>query len=196
MKFNSFKTLAMVTTAMIGLSVPVSVQAAPDADVTVDIETQAGITADTENNLDFGHWLIGVHPGDTPSVTLAPDGALTFDDGAGSQLIELTGAATGQQGEVRVTLPSGADGITVQMTRGAITNFADTSLVLGTITYVNGDDALQTGTLLENDPGKPITVDVGATGAVVSLGGTVTASATPAGDNVAHSATFNVSFAY
>jgi hypothetical protein len=196
MKFNSFKTLALVTTAMVGLSMPINVNAAPNALVTVDIETQAGITAATQQDMDFGSWLIGVHPGDNPTVVLEPDGDLTTTTGVGSQLIELTGATTGDVGEVLVTLPTGADGITVQMSRGAITPFADGSLVLGTITYLNSDDVLQTGTLLENDPGKPITVDVGATGATVSLGGTVTASATPVGDGVVHTASFNVSFAY
>lgn len=196
MKFRSLKTLALVSTAIIGLSVPASVNAAPNALVTVDINTQAGITALTNVDMDFGSWLIGVHPGDAPTVIMAAaDGALSTTTGVSSQLIELTGAANGTQGELLVTLPAGADGLTVQMSRGAIADFAGGDLSLTAVTYVNSDNGAQTGTLLEATP-VPIDIAVGATGATVSFGGTVTASATPAGDGVTHTASFNVSFAY
>ena len=193
MKFKSLKTLALVSAAVLGMSMPVN--AADNANVTVDIETAGGITALTQTDMNFGHWLVGVHPGDAPTIVMTPAGVLSTTTGVGSQLIKLDAGANGTQGTVLVTLPTGADGLTLQMSRGAITNFTDTSLSLGTITYSNSD-AAQTGTLLEADPGKPITITTGATGATVSFGGTITASGTPVGDNVLHTASFLVSFAY
>ena len=193
MKFQSLKTLALVSTAVLGMSMPVL--AADNANVTVDINTLGGITALTTADMNFGHWLVGVRTGDAPTIVMTPDGTLSTTTGVGSQLIKLDAGATGTEGTVLVTLPTGADGLTIQMSRGLITNFVDTNLSLGTITYSNSD-AAQAGTLLEADPGKPITITTGATGATVSFGGTITASATPVGDNVTHTASFNVSFAY
>lgn len=196
MKFKSLKTLALIGTALIGAGlIPTGVNAADDADVIVDLETQAGITALTQVDMDFGDWIVGIASGDTATITMAAaDGAFTTNEGASSDLVELNGATNGTQGEILVTLPAGADGITVQMTRGAITDFTDAGIELTAINYSNSDNGGQAGTLAEATP-VPITVTTGATGATVSFGGTITATATPA-DNVAHNASFDVAFAY
>lgn len=199
MRLNKYKLLALTSAIVMQMvAAPSFVNAADNADVTVDIETAAGITAVTQTDMDFGSWLIGVHTGATPQIIMAAGtGVLSTASLGGSQVINLTGATSGTRGTVLVTLPAGANGITLQMTRGTITQFTDTSLSLGTITYVNSDDGDESGTLASGSANAvPITVDVGATGATVGFGGTITASATPVGDAVVHTASFDVAFAY
>lgn len=198
MRFNKYKLMALGSAIVMQMMVaPSLVEAANNADVTVDIETAAGITAVTQADMNFGSWLIGVTAGETPTIQMAAATGFLTPTPLTSELIELTGATNGTRGRVLVTLPTGANGLTLQMTRGTITQFTDTSLVLGTITYINSDVPAQFGTIAAGLPGaRPITVTTGATGATVSFGGTITANATPVGNNVVHTASFDVAFAY
>lgn len=199
MRFNKYKLMALGSAVVMQMMLaPSLVEAANNADVTVDIETAAGITAVTQTDMNFGSWLLGIHSGDTPVITMSEvDGVLTRTALGTSQVVELGGATTGTRGAVLVTLPAGANGLTLQMSRGTITQFTDTSLVLGGIRYINSDDALQTGPLASGVANAvPITITTGATGATVRFGGAVTANATPVGDGVVHTASFDVAFAF
>jgi len=195
MKFKSLQKLALVSSAVLGMAIPAAVYAAaPNADVTIDITTDAGITATNLNDIDFGTWIIGVHTGDTPTIVMpVATGTMTKTTGVGSDLLAISGTA-GVLGQIKVTLPTGADGLTLQMQRAAVTQFADTNIQLTAVTYKNSDNVAQTGTLAAVT-NVPIDVTVGATGATVSFGGTITATATPA-DNLAHNASFVVTFSF
>lgn len=201
MTYKTFKTLALVGATAISLGLmSYQANAANTANVTFDIDTLSGITATTGSTMDFGTWLIGIHTGDTPTITMATDGTFSAVGTPGtSQVKNLTGATSGTAGTVTVTLPAGADGLTLQMTRTAVTDFADAGLTLedSLITYSNGDalGAAQNGTFLSGPTNNvPISITTGATGAVVSFGGTITASATPS--DATHTASFDVTFAY
>jgi len=197
MKFKSLKKLALVSSTVLGIALPAAVYAAaPNADVTVDITTDAGITATNLTDMDFGTWIIGVHSGDTPTIVMpVATGTMTKTTGVGSDLLALTGTA-GVLGTIKVTLPTGANNLTLQMQRSAVTQFTDTNIQLTAVTYKNGDPAgaAQTGTLAPVT-NVPIIVSNGATGATISFGGTITATATPA-DNLAHNAKFDVTFSF
>ena len=198
MRFNKYKLLALGSAIVMQMMIaPSFVEAANNADVTVDIETAAGITAVTQSDMNFGSWLIGIRSGETPYITLDEGtGALSVTGSTNSDIINLTGATTGTRGSILVTLPTGADGLTLQMSRGVITQFADTSLVLSNIEYLSDDNG-ETGPLASGAPNSvDIQVTTGGTGALVQFGGRITATATPVGDAVVHTASFDVAFAY
>ncbi len=194
MNFKTLKNLAIIGTAALALSYGAA-KAADSETVEVLMDIESGITATAGTTMDFGDWLVGVHASETPTLTMAvATGNVTAGGTTLSRLVKLTGAAT-TAGTVVVTLPSGANGVTLQMQRGAVSAFsAATEFTMTSVTYLNSDNALQTGTLALATP-VPIDVTTGATGATVSFGGVITATATPATDG-AHTATFNVSFAY
>lgn len=201
MTFRNIKKMAIAGAAVLALGITSSaVYAGNNATVNVEIDTLSGITATAGNTMDFGNWLIGIHTGDPETITMTTAGVMSTSstNAAGtSQVVNLDGTTAGQAGTVVVTLPAGANGLTLQMTRGAITDFVDAGLTLeeANITYSNSDSGVQNGTLLSGGGNAvPITITTGATGATVSFGGTITASATPA-DNT-HTASFNVAFAY
>lgn len=162
------------------------------ADVDATITTSSGITAADGVDMDFGDWLIGVNNGDQATITIDTDGDLTAVEGTTSQLIELTGATTGVAGTVTVDLPSGADGVELQMSRGTITQFTDTNITLDDITYSTATEA--EAPLAESTP-VVVTVVTGGTPETVSFGGTITAEdASPA--DATHTASFTVTFNY
>ena len=198
MRFNKYKLMALGSAIVMQMMVvPSLVEAANNADVTVDIETAAGITAVTQTDMNFGSWLIGIRSGETPTITLdEATGNVAVAGNTNSDIINLTGATTGTRGSILVTLPTGADGLTLQMSRGVITQFVDTSLVLSNIEYLSADNG-ETGVLASGAPNSvDILVTTGGTGALVRFGGRVTANATPVGDGIVHTASFDVAFAY
>jgi hypothetical protein len=195
MNFKTFKTLAIAALALAGVALmPGQANAQSNvATVTADITTDAGIDALAGVNMDFGNWLIGVHAGDTPQVIMTTAGVMTTANVGTSQLIHLDGTNTGTPGTVTVDLPTGADGIVLQMTRdgGTQVAFSDPNIVLEDITYLTATEA---EAALDDATPVPVTVVTGGTPETVSFGGTVTASDTPA--DTAHTATFDVTFGY
>lgn len=196
MTFKSLKTLTLVGTAALALGLSYHAAKAADSEtVEVLMDIESGITATAGTTMEFGDWLVGVHSGENPTLTMAvATGTVTPGNMTLSRLVKLDGTVT-TAGTVVVTLPSGANGVTLQMQRGAVSAFSGaTEFTMTQVTYANSDNVAQTGVLALATP-VPIEVDVGATGATVSFGGTITATATPATDG-AHTATFNVAFAY
>ena len=195
MTFKTFKTLAVASLALAGIAMmPGQANAqAETATVTASITTDAGITAAVGDTMDFGSWLLGVSAGDEAAVTMDTAGAMTVSSQTGTaQAIDLGGTNTGTPGTVTVDLPAGADGIELQMERGAITQFVDLYIVLSDITYVTATENIESPV----DEAVPVVVTVvsGGTTETVTFGGTVTASLTPA--DAAHTATFDVTFGY
>jgi hypothetical protein len=195
MTFRTFKTLAVASLALAGIAMmPGQANAqAETATVTASIITDAGITAAVGDTMDFGTWLLGVSTGDEAAITMDTAGAITVTSQTGTaQAIDLGGTNTGTPGTVTVDLPTGADGIELQMERGAITQFGDTNIVLSDIVYVTATEAIEAPV----DEAVPVVVTVvtGGTPETVTFGGTITASETPA-DNT-HTATFDVTFGY
>ena len=189
------KNKFLLGAAILGLAVMAgSAMADDDVDITATIETDSGITAAVVDSIDFGSYLIGVDAlsGDQVTITIDTLGALTSNATGTAQVIDLTGTATGTPGQATVDLPSGADGIELQMTRDVITQFVDTNITLDDITYRTATEAEDP--VLEATP-VIVTVVAGGTPEPVFFGGTITADATPA-DNAAHTATFNVNFGY
>jgi hypothetical protein len=196
MNFKSFKTLALVGSAVIGLGLTSGLAfAADNDDVDASITTSTTITATAGAVMDFGVWLIGIPTGNLNSSTLVMNpqtGAVTPTTGGGHQLIVLPGAPA--FGTVTVTLPAGADGLTLQMSHDALTPALGAGLTLSNISYYNPDTPAQTGVMTPTTQ-YPITILDGATGSAVRFGGTITAdTATPT--DGAHGETFNVAFAY
>ena len=189
----TLRSKLLSSAAILGMaSLPVVAFAADNADVDASITTSAGITAANVANIGFGNWLVGIASGDTPTITLGPtSGGFTTGAVGTSQLINLDGDTAGTVGQVTVTLPAGADGVVLQMTRSAITNFSDGGLALTAVSYDTDDIA--PAVLAQATP-VDVTVESGGVAEPVTFGATITADATPA--DATHSASFNVSFSY
>lgn len=193
MNFKSLKTLALVGSAIaIGFAAPA--MAADNDNVDASITTSSTITATAGAVMDFGSWLIGVPLTSvaTSTIVMDPtDGSVAPTAGADHQLIQLAGLTA--YGTVTVTLPAGANGMTLQMTRGAAAATLGAGLALTDVSYYNPDTPAQTGPMAAATA-YPITITTGLTGVAVRFGGTISATA-PVTDGD-HGDTFNVAFAY
>jgi hypothetical protein len=195
MKLSKYVLLA--GTAFLGLAMsagPVFAAAAPitsTATVTASLTTDSGITAADGDTMEFGTWLIGVNAGDEVTLVMDTAGAIVEGSTGTAQVIQLdnTGVAPGT---VTVDLPTGADGIVLQMERGPITQFTDTAIVLSDITYVT---ATETEAAVAEATPVPVTVVTGGTPEEVAFGATITATDTSPAD-ATHTATFDVTFSY
>lgn len=193
MNFTNFKKLALLSGAIMAVGMTSGAIAAPNDTMDASITTSSTITATAGNVMDFGRWLVGV-PSGAPASTLVMNpntGVITPTAGAGVSLIALPGAPA--VGTVNVTLPAGANAVTLQMSHAALPNTLGTGLQLSAISYYNPDTPAQTGTMVAATP-VPITILNGSTGVAIRFGGTITATATPA--EGAHGEVFNVAFAY
>lgn len=159
--------------------------------VNAQLITSSAISTTDVSDMDFGEWLVVFVAGDTPALTLTNDGSVvTTQTGAvanGSQLINITATAT--EGVVNVQTPAPA---ALTMTRSASSDFADAGLSLTDTDYrtvTDGNNALDGDT----DTGT-VTTTVAATDEVVTFGGIIAVTATPA--DATHTAQFDVTFTY
>lgn len=194
MNFKTFKQVAVIGTAIVALGYMSDVaKAAPTATVTASITTSSTITALTGVNMDFGTWLVGVHAADAPTITMnSATGAYTIG-AVGSSQIKNLGAATGTPGSATITLPTGADGIVVQMSLDTLTDFPGASgLSMTGITYSTLTEA--DTAIIQGGATQPVTNVLGGAPETIKFGGTITATATPTDGNYAGS--IDVSFDY
>lgn len=190
MTFDAFKTLAVCGLIALGFAV-FSPSAKAQTTVQTSITTSSAITVTDGDDIDFGTWFLvhGGLPADDFTLVMDTTGAITDNIVAqDATAIELT--AANQNGTVDVTTPLGADNVVLQMTRGAINDFADAGLSLTAVTYATATEA-EAPLLLA---AVPVTVLVGGTDEEVAFGATITVTGTPV-DNT-HTATFSVTFAY
>lgn len=195
MTFTNIKKLSLMGAAVVAIAFgSATVSAAPNDTMDASITTSSTITAVAGDVMDFGTWLIGVPTGQPAStLTMNPNtGVVTVNKNGGtSNIVALPGATT--PGTVVVTLPAGANGMTLQMSHGALPGTLGTGLALSNISYYNPNLTTQTAVMTPSTQ-YPVTITNGATGVAVRFGATITASATP--DNGAHGEVFNVAFAY
>ncbi len=190
MRRNTLKLLAFTSAIALGMSFSSDVIAQTET-VNATLTTSSAITTTDVSDMDFGEWLIQFVALDTPALTLTNDGSVvTTQTGAvgnGSQVINITATAT--EGVVNVQTPSPA---ALTVTRSATSDFVDVGISLTDTDYrtategvVALDADLDTGT---------VTTTVAATDEVVTFGGIVGITATPA--DAAHTASFDVTFSY
>ena len=187
---NKLKTLALLGAIALGtILAPQSAKAQDTVNATI---TQDGaITTVDVADMGFGTWFLAVVGGDVFTLTMnSSTGVVTAAGNVGSFATELT-AGTGE-GQVTAELPLGADGIIIQMTPSAITDFTDPGLTLSSLTY-------STATQGVDDPltplvAAPVTCVTGGTPEPITFGGVIDVSATPA-DGL-DTASFTVTFAY
>lgn len=195
MKFNKLKTLALMGSAIVAVGMASNIaKAAPNDTMDASITTSSTITALAGDVMDFGSWLIGIPTG-APASTLVMNpntGVVVSTAGnVATSLIALPGPT--QVGTVNVTLPAGANAVTLQMSHGALPNTLGAGLQLSAISYYNPNTPAQTGVMAPSTP-VPITILNGGTGVNIRFGATITATSTPV--NGAHGEVFNVAFAY
>jgi hypothetical protein len=189
---KSFKTLAVVSAAVISFAAFSADANAQTRTVTATINTDSAITTAVGVPMNFGTWLVIVRNSETPTVAMAPvSGAYTVAGNTQSTVQNL-GAATGQSGTVTVTLPAGSANTLLQMQHAAVVNPTDTNVTLSAITYT--DTVTTAGAFTAAATDVPVTIVAGGTAETISFGGTFRFAATPT--NAVHTATFDVSFAY
>jgi hypothetical protein len=190
MNFKSMKYAAAVAVIALGISG----QAQAQTPVLTNITTNSAITIVDVQDIEFGTWFLIFRNADAFSLNMTTAGvssAVGLGGGAAdSQAIELV-AGTGE-GQVTVDLPVGLNNIQLNMQRDAIVDFADAGLTLTNTTYGTATEGANVA--LATATNVPVTVVNGGTPEVVSFGADIAVSATPA--DAAHSASFNVTFAY
>lgn len=183
------KLLAYSSAAVLALCVHGSPARAQSETITATLITSSAIDTTLVTGMDFGTWLIQFAANSTPSITLTNDGSAgTSQTGVlgNSTVVEITDSAN--EGNVTVTIPAPA---VLDLTRGAVTDFADTNISLSTINY---DTATESSTVLAANAAQPVTVAAANTAETIRFGGIVTITGTPA--DATHTASFNVTLAY
>ncbi len=197
MDFKRTKILATVAVAaLIGIpfSISQSQAAAVNPTVSVSMTTNSAVTVADGVDMNFGTWFLvfrNADPFDLRLTTAGTVSAINLGGGTGdSQAIETLAAA--QAGTVTVSLPTGINGVVVNLQRTAITPFTDPGLTLQNITY--GTTTQGANQALAEATNRPVTIVTGGTPETVRFGADIHVTATPA--DAAHTASFNVSFAY
>ena len=156
--------------------------------ITATLKTSSAITVAKVSDMDFGEWLVRFVD-NTPSITLTDDGtASTSQTGTlgNSIVVEIVDGAS--EGVVTASIPAAA---TLQLSRGAITNFLATGISLNTITY--DTDHGTTATLAANTPVNFV-VSAANTPEQVNLGGVINITGNPTDGT--HTASFVLTFQY
>ncbi len=186
---NSLKSFAAIgALALVLAFLPGGAQAQT---IQSSITTSSAITATDGVDMGFGTWFLihGGAPANDFTLTMDTAGAVVSTAAPPSVSTELV-AGSGQ-GTVLVTVPAGANGVVLQMTRGAIVDFPSAALTLQNTTY---------GTVTQgaNQPlagaAVPVTVVTGGVNEVVSFGAQIAVTGTPA--DGANTGSFSVTFAY
>lgn len=193
MNFTTLRNGTALAVAILGISGFMG-QAQAQTVITTNLDVDSAITVAPGNDIEFGTWLLVYRNADAFSLVMAPDtGNITptgLGGGAGDSVAISLVAGTGQ-GNLTVDLPVGANGIAINMTRGAITDMPSTALTLQNITYNTTTEGNQPFLQATNEP---VTVVTGGTPETVSFGAEIAVSAQPL--DGPHSGTFTVNFAY
>lgn len=193
MNFTALRNGTALAVAILGISGFMG-QAQAQTVITTNLTVDSAITVTPGNNIEFGTWLLIYRNGDAFELVMDTAGVVTPTNLTGvpgdSVAIQLA-AGTGQ-GTLTVDLPVGANGVLLNMTRGAITDMPDLGLTLQTPTY--GTFTQGANQAFPQATNVPVTVITGGAPETVSFGATVAVTAQPA--NAAHAGTFTVNFAY
>ncbi len=190
MKSTSTKLLAFASVLAIGVATSGAAKAQVEP-VTATLTTSSAITSTKTSDMDFGTWLIQFVAG-TPALTLTDDGTVaTTQTGAlgGSLVVQVTAPAT--EGVLDVQIPA-AGALTAVVSN--FVDIADAGLSLQDVTYRTATENGAIVALAAATAAVPVTVLAGLTDETFTMGGTIDITATPA--DLAHTATFDVTFAY
>ncbi len=193
MTFKSIKTMAAAAALLAGIAGAATVANA-QTPVLANLTTSSTITVADIRDMEFGTWFIIHRNADNFELLMNnATGIVTAENLAGgptnSQAVKLVpGDLTGR---VSASLPTGADGLVINMQRDAIVNFVDTNIALQTIQYSTATEA---AAALGQAINVPVTVVTGGTPEVVNFSGEIAVTGQPA--DAAHSASFNVTFAF
>lgn len=192
MNFTTLRNGTAVAVAILGISGFMG-QAQAQTVITTNLTVDSAITVTPGNNIEFGTWLLVYRNADPFELTMDTTGTITPNNiavGPGNSVAVQLAAGTGQ-GTLTVDLPTGANGVTVNMTRGVITDMPSIGLTLQNITYATFTQAESAFLQATNEP---VTVVTGGVPETVSFGAEVAVTAQPA--DGPHSGTFTVNFAY
>lgn len=191
MNFKSLRTAAAVAAITMGIAGFAAQSVAQT--VTTNLTVSPGITSADGADINLGTWFLLHRNGDNFSINSTTAGVIAALGVAGgatnSQAINIvTGTAPGT---VTVSLPTGVDGVQLNMQRGVITPFADANLTLQNIRYMTATEA---DAALNEAVNVPVTVVTGGTPETVNFGVDVAVSGSPAPGP--QTASFTVTFAF
>ena len=193
MNFKSLRYAAAVAAVTAGIT-GFAGQASAQTPVVTTLTVNSTVTVADVADPDFGTWFLIFRNADAFELTMDTAGNVTANNlagGAGNS-VALNLVAAPSEGTVTVDLPAGANGVVLNMQRDNIVDFLDGGLTLQNITYATATEgANQVFAALTNEP---VTVVTGGTPETVSFGGEIAVTAQPA--NAAHTASYNVTFAF
>lgn len=190
-------TVAVAALMSIAFTPSKTEAAAVTPTVNVNLTTNSAVTVVDGVDMQFGTWFLVFRNADLFSLRVSPvDGSIsTVGLGGGTADSQAINTIPGSQaGTVTVSLPTGINGVVVNMQRTATVNFTDTNISLTNIMYDTAQDAGATGVVMTPVTNYPVTIVAGGTPETVRFGADIAVTGTPA-DGV-HTASFDVSFAY
>ncbi len=188
MRHNTLKLMAL--TSAVALSFAFTNNSFAQTQVPVTLTTNSAITAAPGDDMDFGSWIL-VHDGTgTGNVTLvlSPLGGVTETVGNTSVGEEITASASA--GSVDFSTPAAA---AINVYAAINPDFSDAGLALSALTYSLNGGSVATLSVASATP-TAMTSTGGGTTDVLSLGGTVTMTATPA--DADHTASLDIFISY
>ncbi len=191
MNFNSLKYGIAVGAAVLGITgfAGQSHAQTNSAVVTTNIEVVSGIEATVGAPIDFGTWVLAYRSANNFTLVMDTTGAVVADNVASVAIPVTPGAGAGN---LTVDVPVGVNNVILQMTRGAITNFAGGSGI--SLTGVSYMTASQPEAPFAQTVNHPVTVITGGVDEVVNFGATIAVTAQPT--LAAHTASFTATFNY
>jgi hypothetical protein len=193
MNFKSLRYGMAVAVAMAGISGFVG-SAQAQTPVLTNITTSSSVTVADVADLEFGTWFLVYRNADAFELTMTTTGTITANNiaaGPGNS-VALSLVAGAGEGSVTVDLPAGANGVVLNMQRTAIVDFLDGTLPLQNTT--SGTTTQGENQAMATAVNVPVTVVTGGTPEEVRFGGEIAVTGQPA--DGAHSASYNVSFAF
>ncbi len=159
--------------------------------VTAQITVVSGIEATVGLPIDFGTWVLAYRAGNNFTLVMDTTGAVVADNVASVAIPVVAGAGAGN---LTVDVPAGLTNTILQMTRGAITNFAGGSGL--SLTAVSYRTASQVEAPFAQTVNHPVTVITGGVDEVVNFGATISITAQPLVQAAPHTASFTATFNY
>ncbi|NCT40491.1 MAG: hypothetical protein GW778_02375 [Alphaproteobacteria bacterium] len=197
MNFSTIKKLAVTSAVALTLFVGAPADAQVTSSITGTFATASALSTSAGTALDFGTWAINVGGTDSLTIPIAP--ALTGSppvptcggqSDAATLCINTVPPAT--SGTVTVTTPTAT---TVQISAVISSNFVDSTLTLGSLTYT--DSVVTAGAIPAVTSPGTLATTTSAAAETIAIGGTLTiAGGTPAASGSYTASAIDVSFQY
>lgn len=179
MDFTFTKKLVMTSAVALSLLIgsnTAQAQLASPPEISASFATAAALTAAAGNDIDFGTWVVELDGIENPTITVVPNlaGAPTVNLLGATNSTVVNTVASANAGSVTVTTPTGTPSRVIDMSFTLDSDFDETDLSLGSLTYVTATETVASAIPATLTGSDDVTVAVGGTPETVGIGGTLT----------------------